>query len=142
MVVIKEKLNKMLLVDAMGFVVRSRFHQNAEEERASLLFHAGREMNNGKKRILDLKSGGQVLLDQASIEIEVTGFFGALFNGHHDIHLGDTGQPFVPDNTDVEDLLGDLVSMERNSSDELEVALTSEEVDFVFTDVLLTRLQV
>ena len=59
---VREKLNQMLLEDAVGFVVRSRFHQNAEEEKASL-FHAGREFKNSKIKITSLTSLGQILTD-------------------------------------------------------------------------------
>ena len=127
---IKEKLNQMLMEDAMGFVVRSRFHQNAEEERASL-FHAGREMKNGKNSITKIKSVGKILTDQSSIEKVVTRFFGALFNGHHSTNLQDTGQPFTPNNTYLDEVLANLVSMDGNDSRQLEVDLNIDEVEFV-----------
>ena len=44
---IKSNLIKMLNEDLMGFTVRSRFKQNAEEEKSSL-FHAARELKNKK----------------------------------------------------------------------------------------------
>ena len=42
---VKSELDLMLRADAMGFVVRSRFKQNAEEEKASL-YHAAKEVKN------------------------------------------------------------------------------------------------
>ena len=39
---VKEKLDTMLKADAMGVVIRSRFKQNSEDEKASL-YHAARE---------------------------------------------------------------------------------------------------
>ena len=62
----------------MGFIVRSRFGQNAEEERASL-FHAGRELKNNKNNLFTLKKDGIQLTDESTIEAEVIRFFGALF---------------------------------------------------------------
>ena len=69
----------MLREDVMGFVVRSRFGQNVEEERASL-FHASREFKNGKNSITKLKVNGQVIENPSIIDTEVTSFFRALFN--------------------------------------------------------------
>ena len=54
---IREQLHQLLKEDAMGFVVRSRFGQNAEEERASL-FHAGRELKNNKNNLFTIKRQG------------------------------------------------------------------------------------
>ena len=127
---VREKLNLFLLEDAMGFVVRSRFQQNTEEERASL-FHAGKEVKNGKNKITHLKKHGQVLSDQNSIEREVKSFFGALLNGHHDINLQDTGKPFTPDNSNIDEFLANLVSIGKNDSENLEVELNIDELELV-----------
>ena len=124
------KLDTLLKEDSIGFIVRSRFQQNAEEERASL-YHAGRELNNKKSKLLRLKSQDKVLSDQEAIEEEVVGFFGALFNGHHDTNLIDRGSPFIPDNTHLQEILGDVASMDRVESEKLEVDISIEELDFV-----------
>ena len=60
---IKEEINVLLKSYAMGFLVRSRFKQNCEEEKASI-FHAAREMSNGKSSISALKIGGNLVYDQ------------------------------------------------------------------------------
>ena len=78
----REKLNLMIKEDSLGIVIRSRFGQNAEEERASL-FHAGREMKNSRNNISSLKKGDKILSDRSDIEEEVLSFFNALFNDHH-----------------------------------------------------------
>ena len=67
---VREQLDLMIKEDAWGFVVRSRFHQNAEDERASL-FHAGKESKHSKNNIFSLKRGNQVTTDQVVIENEV-----------------------------------------------------------------------
>ena len=43
----KEELKVMLDMDAMGFIIRSRFQQNAEEERASV-YHSAKELRSSK----------------------------------------------------------------------------------------------
>ena len=53
-----------------------------------------------------LKIGGQVVQDSSLIEEEVINFFGALFNGHHNSDLVDTGQAFIPDNLSLARVLG------------------------------------
>ena len=80
----------MVREDALGFLVRSRFKQNADDEGASL-FHAARELKNAKNNILKLKIDGRVVADENIIEDEITKFFFALFNGHHGQNLGYLG---------------------------------------------------
>ena len=63
--------------------------QNSGNERASL-FHAARALKNNKNNISSLKIGGKVVKDGGIIEAEVLAFFGALFNGHHNVDLVDT----------------------------------------------------
>ena len=87
----------------MGFSVRSRFKQNAEEEKTSL-FNAARELKNKKCNIEKLKVNCAVTDDTGLIENEVLGFYGALFNGHHDTNLVDTGSTFSPDNSNLDDI--------------------------------------
>ena len=67
---VKEQLDTMFKADAMGIVIRSRFKQNAEDERASL-YHAAREAKNGKNNIGSLKIDGKVVKDRGLIEKEV-----------------------------------------------------------------------
>ena len=43
--------------------------------------------------------------NKKNIESEVIKYFDALFNGHHDNNLQDTGQPFMPDNSELNDFL-------------------------------------
>ena len=64
---IREKLDVMLKADTMGVVVRSRFKQNAEHDKASL-YHAAREARNDKSNITKLKVGKDVIDDRLTIE--------------------------------------------------------------------------
>ena len=50
--ILKEKLLKILKYEAHGVVIRSRYQQNSEEERASL-FHQGKEVKMSMKRKLN-----------------------------------------------------------------------------------------
>ena len=56
---VKSELDVMLRSDAMGFIVRSRYKQNAEEEKASL-YHAAREAKNCSDNMSSLKIGGKL----------------------------------------------------------------------------------
>ena len=63
------------------------------------------------------------------IEAKVLKYFGALFNGHHDSNLQDTGQPFVPDNSQLDDFLTDLGKLSPASQAKLVRDLTFDEVE-------------
>ena len=125
---VKSELDMMLRSDAMGFVVRSRFKQNAEEERASL-YHAAKENKNSSNSITSLKIGGQVVKDENQIVEEVINFFGALLNGHHNADLVDTGVPFVSNNSFLAEFLQGLSSLENAVSDELHEDIDIAEID-------------
>ena len=108
---IKSELESMLHSDLMGFIVRSRFKQNAEKERASL-FHACMERKNGSNNLNSLKIDENIVKDSRLIEKEVVKFFSSLFNGYHrsDLSVGD--KPFKPDNTNLKEFLKDLPSLD------------------------------
>ena len=125
---VKSELDMMLRSDAMGFVVRSRFKQNAEEEKASL-YHAAKETKNSSNNITSLKIGGQVVKDEGVIEEKVINFFGALLNGHHNSQLVDTGMPFVPNNSFQAEFLQGLSSMDNAAREELHEEVDIDEID-------------
>ena len=130
---IKESLNQILNEDLMGFVVRSRFGQNLEEERASL-FHAGREAKNKKNCVTSLKVDGVIRKDPLVIETEVTRYFTALFNGHHNSQLVNTGVPFVSDATNLPRLLENLTAMDEMDRDRLEEDIDIDELDVIIKE--------
>ena len=127
---VKEELDVMLLSDSMGVVIRSRFHQNSECEKASL-YHAAREAKNDKNNLSKLKINGEVVTDKKKIEEKVVHFFTALFNGHHDANLVDTGVPFVPDLTDLNEFLVGLGKLSDVESEKLHKDITIEELTTV-----------
>ena len=131
---VKEKLTHILEEDCTGYVIRSRFKDNASNEVASL-YHANREMKNIKKNSLSqLKINGVVVSDPKVVEEKVTNFFNALLNGHHDTSLVDTGTPFVPDFSGLDAFLEGLGSLPDIARDELETAMTLEELRYIIKD--------
>ena len=129
---IKEELNVMLKADAYGFIVRSRHNQNVEEEAASL-YHAANEVRSNRNNIPKLKIEDRVVTDPKIIEGHVVHFFNALFNGHHDQDLVDTGVSFVPDNSFLAEMLSGLTSMDKADSEKMHSDIDMEELDEIIT---------
>jgi hypothetical protein len=127
---VKEKLDTMIKSDAMGFVVRSRYKQNVEGEKASL-YHAAREAKNGKNKVSSLKIDGNVVKEKGTIETKVLSYFGALLNGHHNVDLEDTGIPFVPDNQNLGEFLEGLGQLSDADKVKIDRIIESEEMDEV-----------
>ena len=127
---LKENIALMIKEDSMGFIIRSRYKQNAEEEQASI-FHASKELKNSKNNMLSLKIGDTVTTDTAVIEEEVVEYFGALFNGHHDKDFNDTGSPFVPNNNNLDIFLQGLSKMSSASTEMLDEDISIEDLDFI-----------
>ena len=97
--------------DSAGYVIRSRFKNNASNEVASL-YHSNKEIKNSKRNSLNkLKIRDAVVSEANIIEEEVTKFFHALFNGYHDTSLVDTGASFVPDFSGLDSYLAGLGSL-------------------------------
>ena len=94
---VKKQISDLLDKDTFGYVIRSRFKNNASEEVTSL-YHAGQEMKNVKKNSINkLKINGIIEDDDKVIE-----FFNALFNGHHNSNLEDTSSSFQPDYSGID----------------------------------------
>ena len=66
--------------------------------------------------------------DEAVIEAEVTNFFNALINGHHDNRLVTTGSAFVPDYSGLDSYLDGLGSLPDFVRDEMEKDILIEEL--------------
>ena len=124
---VRKKLDRMMKEDAFGVVIRSRFKQNSEDEKASL-YHAAREAKNDKNNVNSLKVDGKVVKNKELIEKEVLKFFGALFNGHHNANLEDTGVPFVPDNRFLGEFLEGLGKLSDADRDKLHVDVSFEDL--------------
>ena len=125
---VREKLDSMMKEDALGVVIRSRFKQNSENEKASL-YHAAREAKNDRNNVNGLKVGGRVVKDKKIIEEEVIKYFGALFNGYHNTDLVDTGLSFIPDNNFLSEFLENLGQLSDVDRDKLHGEISLEELD-------------
>ena len=80
----RKEIKTMLERESMGFVVRIRYKENLESEKASL-YYLNRENKIFKKNSLEsMKINGQVTNEKDKIEAKVIKYFGALLNGHHD----------------------------------------------------------
>ena len=108
----------------MGFVIRSRYSQTLEEEKASL-FYAAREMKNVRNNIDALKINDAIVKDYPKIQQTILSFFTALFNGFHDSNLLNT------DYTHFQDFMQGLGSMSNEESGNLEEAIEMDELEFV-----------
>ena len=99
---VKKQLSDQLDEDTFGYVIRSRFKNNASEEVTSI-YHAGQEMKNVKKNSINkLKINGIIEDDDKVIEEKVLEIFNALFNGHHNSNLEDTSSSFQPDYSGID----------------------------------------
>ena len=58
-------------------------------------------------------------------------YYGALFNGHHNKDLVDTGKPFIPDNLHLQDFLFGLGKLSPQSQADLIKDLAFDEVEYV-----------
>ena len=126
---VKGMLKDMLQEDALGYVVRSRFKNNAAEEVASL-FHANQEVKNAKKNnVNSLKINGTVCEDKSVIDEEVTRYFHALFNGHHGPDMKNTGEPFKPDNSELDSFLHGLSTLPDDVRDKMVEEMTIDELE-------------
>ena len=128
---VKKELTMLLHNEAQGSVIRSRFQNNADLETASI-YHANKEMKNAEKNSLSkLKIEGQVEGDNGLIENEVIRFFNALFNGYHNSNLVNTGRPFVPDFSNLDQFLDGLGTLADEDRDNMEQEITMDELEYV-----------
>ena len=128
----REDITAMLNLDAMGFVVRSRFQQNVEEEKASV-YHAAREKSK-RTNVSALKINGATVTDNSEVEGIVVQYFNALFNGHHNTSLVDTGCPFMPDNGNLSSMLQYLSKLDGQVSVDLEMDVSIDELDQIIRE--------
>ena len=127
----------------MGFVVRSWFQENAEEERANL-FHVNRERKNGARGNLDslLLCEGEgegyrewTVEEPEQVEAAVRGFFLPLFSGFHGPNGQDTGHPFVQDRDRLQEFLQPLPEVSDASCQVLERPISFAELAAVVKDL-------
>ena len=126
---VRGKLQTIMFKDNMGFVVRSRFKENQEVERASL-YHINREKKNAQGGNLEsLMIGGKVETARKKVEPEVINFFGNLFTGKHGRNGVETNEPFQPDYTELDDFLEGLGKLSDESRDIIEKPIVVVELE-------------
>ena len=118
----------MLHKESMGFIVRSRFSETIETEKASLFYMNRENKNFAKNDLNELKVDNNVTSDKGTIEAAVLEYFGALFNGHHDRDGNDTGQPFRPDYSGLPDFLANIGCLGQQGQTSLVKDLSYEEI--------------
>ena len=123
------RLQSMMYFDNMGFMVRSRFKENHEVERASL-YHINREKKNAQSGNLDkLFINGKIETSRDKVEDNVTNFFGNLFAGKHGKNGVLTDKPFVPDFEHLEEFLEGLGKLAPESRDAVEKPINKLELE-------------
>ena len=132
--VVRGRLKEIMNRENLGFIVRSRFKENIESEKAAL-FHLNREKRKGNQRsVSKLLINGEEVEKKEEIEAEIKDFFGALFQGHHRRGGINSGKTFEPDFSNIDEFLeglGELTTgsqgkiIKRVSMEELEEAVTS-----------------
>ena len=135
---VREELKMMFLEDSMGFIVRSRHKQNAEEEAASL-YHAAKEVRSDKNNIKALKINGIIEKNVSIIEQTITSFFEALFNGFHNRDLVNIGSSFMPDYSHLDEFLNNIGVMSDHESVELEEKIQMEELKLILKECSSNR---
>ena len=128
---VRGKLQDMLREDHMGFVIRSRFQENIEAEKASI-YHMNREKKNAKAGNLEqLMIGGVMVEDKQRIENHVTRFYTKLFHGYHGPNGKLMGEPFEPDFGELDQFLRDLPKLSAVSRDKMTRPVSLAELEFV-----------
>ena len=132
---LRVRLKTMALEASMGFMVRSRFKQNVEEEKASL-FHSNRKKKNAQKNNHEhLKINRIIENDKAKIEKEIIDFFFPLFNGYHGPNGINTGKTFVQDRTLLDDFLAPLGKLSADARENLEAPLSMKELEEIVKEL-------
>ena len=65
------------------------------------------------------------------IAADVSSFFFALFNGFHDTSLANSGKPFAPGNSHLDQFLNRNGMLSNPENRELEKDISMDELDFV-----------
>ena len=123
------RLQEMLNLDNLGFVVRSRFKENEEVERASL-YHINREKKNSKVgNVEELFIDGKISKDKKKNEAAVVSYFGNLFAGLHGQNGEPTKKPFTPDFSHLDKFLADMAKLSPESAAKVQREVTMGELE-------------
>ena len=136
MAIIRGRLKEIMNKENLGFVVRSRFKENIEGEKASL-YHLNREKKkSGQKTLSKMMINKEVVEDQETVEKEVSNFFGALLQGHHRRGAVNVGTTFQPDFSGINEFLQDLGQLTDTSK-----AKIMDKVNMVELEIAMEQLE-
>ena len=129
----KQRLRAITDHELYGYVVRSR-ESELNETLVGNIHHARKEFKKHQQNeITTLKINGHPNTNMQEIEEEVKQYYNALYRGYHRTtpdsdEVTNTGTPFQPDWSKVEDFLGDLPQLSDQKAEELERPITENEV--------------
>ena len=111
---LKSELNRILIFEANGIKVRSRYKESLENERSSL-FHMNREIKKGKENNVENLLIGPVGFqkletDPKKCKDEIMTFFSALFSGRLGLNGEILENPFEMDEANLPEFLNDSVA--------------------------------
>ena len=81
-----------------------------------------------------LRINGKIETDSSLIEGKVISFFNALFNGHHNVDLVETGTPFAPNNSCLDEFLEGLGALSDVDSEKLHEDISEQEIGEVIKE--------
>ena len=127
---LKSEINKILIFEANGIKIRSRFQENAEEEKGSL-FHMNREIKRAKENNVEKLLIDQVVeTDPSKCKKEAMSYFTALFSGKLSIDGDILDEAFEMNEELLEDFLTDKIAKLTEADKEaLERPFVEEELE-------------
>ena len=115
--------------ESLGFVVRSRYKENFECEKASL-FHVNREKKKGGQiGVSKLMINEVEVEDKDAIENEAVGYFGDLFKGYHRRDGVNAGETFKPDFTHLNEFLEGIGKLSEESKAKIQEKVNIDELE-------------
>ena len=126
---LKSEINKILFFESNGIKIRSRFQENAEQEKGSL-FHMNREIKKAKENNVEKLLIGQTIeTDQTKCKKEAVSFFTALFSGKVGVNGEILNEPFQMNEEFLDNFLTDnLARLTEVDREALEKPFSEEEL--------------
>ncbi len=133
---LRGRLSAMAAHRLAGRAVRAHLAPGAAVA-AAPVFQFAAEANSARAppAPLHLSAGGRVLTDPAAIAAEITGYFGALFQGRHVTTADrpepfDSGRPFEPDFQHFQDFVRDIPAVDQFQAATMDLPLNLPELEF------------
>ena len=127
----------------MGVIVRSRYNESLENERASL-YHLNREVKKGKigsiNSLAKKVSGKKVIeSDPAKVADMSVNFFSQLFQGHHRANGTLSDHPFCPDFENIDIFLSNVGKLSVVEASTMVREISHEEVMDAIKDAAMNK---